>query len=91
MLAGSGVGALVAALIDTGIDNTFIRQVAEQIQPNTSAIFVLVRKGNEEMVKRELERFAVRLIETEIDSQQVQAIQAAVDNLPNVPRESDPQ
>jgi uncharacterized membrane protein len=90
LLAGSGVGALVAALIDTGIDNAFIQRVAEEIQPNTSAIFVLVRKGDEEMVKRELERFAVRLSETEIDSQHVQAIQAAVDNLPSAPSESEP-
>ncbi|MFN7208848.1 MAG: DUF1269 domain-containing protein [Aggregatilineales bacterium] len=91
LLAGSGVGALVAALIDTGIDNAFIRRVAEEIQPNSSAIFVLVRKGDEEMVKRELERFAVRLSETEIDTRQVEAIQAAVDNLPSLPREGDPQ
>lgn len=91
LLAGSSVGALVAALIDTGIDNAFIQRVAEEIQPNTSAIFVLVRKGDEEMVRRELERFAVRLSETEVDTQHVQAIESAVDSLPRAPHEGDPQ
>ncbi|PJF36437.1 MAG: hypothetical protein CUN49_05495 [Candidatus Thermofonsia Clade 1 bacterium] len=85
LLAGSGVGALVAALIDTGVDNHFIRQVAEALQPNTSAIFVLARKGDEEMIRHELARFATRMIETEIDSQHVEAIQATVDNLPSTP------
>lgn len=91
LLAGSGVGALVAALIDSGIDNTFIRQVAEAVQPNTSALFVLARKGEIEMIARELQRFATRLIETDVDTEQVAAIQEAVDNLPNIPREGDPQ
>src|SRR6185503_19269539 len=41
---GAGAGALSGSLADYGIDDDFIRQIAETLQPNTSALFVLVRK-----------------------------------------------
>ena len=41
---GAGRGALLESLMDYGINDTFIRQLAETLQPNTSALFVLVGK-----------------------------------------------
>ncbi|MBO9310089.1 MAG: DUF1269 domain-containing protein [Chloroflexi bacterium] len=73
-----------------GAERARIQRAAEEIQPDASAIFVLVRKGDEEMVKRELERFAARLSEIEIDTQRVQAIRTAVDNLLSAPSEGEP-
>ena len=42
--AGAGAGALSGALADYGIDDDFIKSLGEQIGPDTSALFVLLRK-----------------------------------------------
>src|SRR3954452_2338559 len=38
---GAGFGALAGGLSDVGIDDSFIRRMREEIQPGTSALFVL--------------------------------------------------
>jgi Protein of unknown function (DUF1269) len=47
-LVGAGSGALSGSLVDYGIDDNFIRSLAETLQPDTSALFVLVRKAQQE-------------------------------------------
>jgi uncharacterized membrane protein len=41
LAVGAGVGALTGSLTDVGIDDSFIRRVRDEIQPGTSALFVL--------------------------------------------------
>ena len=54
---GAGAGALSGKLADYGIDDDFIRSIGETLQPNTSALFVLLRKVQPEKVLDELKRF----------------------------------
>jgi uncharacterized membrane protein len=66
-LAGMAVGGLIAAgsgalsgrLVDYSIEDDFIRRIRETLQPNTSALFVLVRKAQPEKVLSECRAFAV--------------------------------
>ena len=51
---GAGAGALSGKLADYGINDDFIRSVAEAVQPNTSALFILVRKAQPEKVLAEM-------------------------------------
>jgi uncharacterized membrane protein len=41
MAVGAGMGALAGSMTDVGIDDDFIKRTREQIQPGTSALFVL--------------------------------------------------
>src|SRR4051812_9890912 len=41
MAIGAGMGALTGSLTDVGIDDDFIRRMRDEIQPGTSALFVL--------------------------------------------------
>jgi uncharacterized membrane protein len=41
MAVGAGVGALSGALADVGIDDDFIASLRAEIQPGTSALFVM--------------------------------------------------
>src|SRR3954469_21123185 len=56
-LVGAGAGALSGSLVDYGIDDNFIRSLAETLQPNTSALFVLIRKAQPDKVLQELSGF----------------------------------
>jgi hypothetical protein len=51
---GAGAGALSGSLMDYGIDDNFIRELSDTLKPDTSAIFVLVRKVQAEKVLSEL-------------------------------------
>ena len=41
MAVGAAAGALTGSMADVGIDDEFIKQVRDQVQPGTSALFLL--------------------------------------------------
>ncbi|OSI67450.1 MULTISPECIES: DUF1269 domain-containing protein [Bradyrhizobium] len=75
---GAGAGALSGKLADYGIDDDFIRSVGSNIPPNSSALFVLVRKVQPEKVLEELKRFKGRVIRSSLSPEQEARLQAAL-------------
>lgn len=75
---GVGAGALSGSLADYGIDDNFITSIAETLQPNTSALFVLVRKAQPEKVLAEMSRFRGRVIRSSLSPEQESRLQAAL-------------
>jgi uncharacterized membrane protein len=75
---GAGAGALSGSLVDYGINDDFIRQIGETLQPNTSALFVLVRKAQPEKVLAELSGFRGRVIRSSLSPEQEAQLQAAL-------------
>lgn len=57
LLAGATAGALSGKLGDIGVDDDFIKEVREAIEPGNSALFLLTREGNLERIKEELSDF----------------------------------
>jgi uncharacterized membrane protein len=76
--SGGLSGALWGSLVDYGIDDAFIRQIAETLQPNTSALFVLVRKAQPEKVLSELTQFRGRVLRSSLSPEQEARLQAAL-------------
>jgi uncharacterized membrane protein len=75
MAIGAGMGALTGSMTDVGIDDAFIRRMREEIQPGTSALFVLSSGAVMDRVK---ERFAGQqmvLVETNLSHEQEQKLQ----------------
>jgi uncharacterized membrane protein len=77
-LIGAGSGALSGSLVDYGIDDNFIRQIADTLQPNTSALFVLVRKVQPEKVLAELSQFRGRVLRSSLAPEQEARLQSAL-------------
>lgn len=75
---GAGSGALSGKLADYGIDDDFVRSLAETMQPDTSALFVLVRKAQPEKVLRELSRFEGRVLRSSLSPDQERRLQDAL-------------
>lgn len=75
---GAGAGALSGSLADYGIDDGFIRQIGESLQPNTSALFILVRKAQPEKVLSEMSRFRGRVIRSSLSPENEARLQAAL-------------
>ncbi len=63
---GAGAGAVSGKLTDIGIDDNFIKQLAETIRPGTSALFVLVRKATPDKVLERLKDFKGKILKTSL-------------------------
>lgn len=75
---GAGAGAVVGALSDVGIDDQFMRDVAEALSPSTSALFVLVRVGAQDKVLEALSGTGGKLLKTSLTHADEQRLQAAL-------------
>lgn len=69
-LVGAGVGAISGKLSDIGIDDAFMKNLAESFQPGTSAVFLLVRAATPDKLIAHLEAYRGKgqLLQTSLTS-----------------------
>ncbi|MGY1643603.1 DUF1269 domain-containing protein [Geodermatophilus sp. SYSU D00703] len=70
MAIGAGMGALTGSLTDVGIDDSFIRRMRDEIQPGTSALFVLSSDAVVDKVRQAFEGQEMVLVESNLSSDQ---------------------
>lgn len=75
---GAGLGALSGKLTDYGIDDKFAKQIAATLQPNTSAIFILVRQATVDKVVPELAQYGGTILQTSLPDETEQKLQEAL-------------
>jgi uncharacterized membrane protein len=75
---GAGAGALSGSLTDYGINDDFIRSVGQTIPPNSSALFILVRKVQPEKVLAELSDVKGKVLRTSLSPDQEKKLQEAL-------------
>jgi uncharacterized membrane protein len=63
---GAGAGAVSGSLTDIGISNEFMKQCGETLKPETSALFVLVRKATPDKVLEQLKQFKGKVLKTSL-------------------------
>jgi uncharacterized membrane protein len=63
---GAGAGALSGKLADIGINDDFMKGLGETLTPNTSALFVLVRKATPDKVLEGLKGFKGKVLQTSL-------------------------
>jgi uncharacterized membrane protein len=66
LVAGVATGAVAGALTDVGIDDSFMRQFAQTMQPGSSALFVLLRKTTPDKLLDELRPFEGQVLKTSL-------------------------
>jgi uncharacterized membrane protein len=70
MAIGAGMGALTGSMTDVGIDDAFIRRMRDEIQPGTSALFVLSSGAVVDKVKDAFRGQEMTLVETNLSHEQ---------------------
>ena len=70
MAIGAGMGALTGSMGDVGIDDAFIKRMRAEIQPGTSALFVLSSGAVMDKVKDEFAGQPMMLVETNLTHEQ---------------------
>jgi len=76
---GVGAGALSGSLTDYGINDDFIKSIAQTIPNNSSALFILVRKAQPEKVLAELSGVHGKVLRTSLSPDQEKRLQEALE------------
>jgi len=66
MAIGAAAGALSGALSDVGLDDAFMKKLAETLKPGTAALCVLIRSMTPDKVTEEIQKFGGTVIKTNL-------------------------
>lgn len=78
MAAGAAVGGLIGRAAKPGIDGGFVKEVSEQLQPGTAALFALVTYGTAAQISAVFRPYEGRVIQTSLDPELEQSIRDAL-------------
>ena len=78
MAIGASAGAISGALTDVGIDDRFMKELAETMKPNSSVLFALVRKVSPERVLEELKGTGGKVLRTNLSHEDEARLQQAI-------------
>ena len=75
---GAGAGAVSGALTDFGIDDKFMKSLADALQPGNAALFLLIRKMTADKVFEDLRGAGGTVLRTSLDHSKEQALRDAL-------------
>jgi len=77
LAVGAVVGGLAGKFTDIGVDDNFIKEVGNSIEPGNSAIFLLVRRSVADKIIPELSQFNGRIIHTSLSKEAEERLREA--------------
>lgn len=69
LLVGAATGAIAVKLANLGIDEQFVKDLSAQLQPNSSAIFILVRKVSPDKVIAAIRPYGGTILQTTLSQE----------------------
>src|SRR5262249_23122076 len=78
MAVGAAAGAVSGALTDVGINDQFMKELAETMKPGSSTLFVLVRKATPDKVLEEMQGTGGKVLRTSLSHEDEAKLQAAL-------------
>ena len=78
MAVGAGFGALFGKLADNGIDKAFQQQVRDELQPGTSALFLVIEKATPDKAVAALSKFGGTVIKSSLSEETERQLQEAL-------------
>lgn len=78
MAMGAAAGAASGALSDVGIDDKFMKELADGMRPGGSALFTLIRKSTPDRVLEEVKGSGGKILKTSLTHEDEAKLQAAL-------------
>ncbi|HSS57717.1 MAG TPA: DUF1269 domain-containing protein [Solirubrobacteraceae bacterium] len=78
MAIGGATGAATGAMTDVGVDDDFMKQLGEKLQPGGAAIFVLVRQSTPDKVLPRISQYGGEVIHSSLSAQAEETLQEAL-------------
>ena len=79
-LFGALMGALFAKGRDLGIDNKFIKDVGDSLDPEQSALFILVVEATQDKVLPEMAKFGGTVYQTSLSNEDEETLKKALEH-----------
>jgi uncharacterized membrane protein len=78
LVGGVAAGGIVGALKDYGLDDAFVKEVSQWVQPETSALFLLVKDAKADEVLEKLRPHGAIVLTTTLAPEQEKRLQQAL-------------
>ncbi|GAA1020606.1 membrane protein [Acrocarpospora pleiomorpha] len=78
MAVGAATGAAVGAMSDVGVNDKFMKDLAEGLKPGAAALFLLIDKSTPDKVIPQLAPYGGRIIHTSLSQDQEDQLKHAV-------------
>jgi uncharacterized membrane protein len=78
MALGAAAGGASGALVDYGVNDSFMKELGQQLAPGSSAVIVLVHEVTPDKVLPRIEKFGGKVMHTSLDEQTEQRLQEAL-------------
>ena len=78
LAVGAAAGAISGALADVGIEDGFMKQLAQTLKAGTAALCVLVRRATPDKVLDEIKGFGGTVLKTSLSHEDETKLQAAL-------------
>ena len=77
LAVGAVTGALTGKLSDYGIDDDFIKEVGDTVEPGHSALFLMVADWTEDKVLDEITQYDAKVLRTSLSNEDEEKLKAA--------------
>lgn len=77
---GALLGAALGKAVDIGIDNKFIKEVGDSLDPGGSALFLLVMQATPDKALAELEKYGGQVFQTSLSAEDEAHLRAALEH-----------
>ncbi len=75
---GAASGAAAGALTDVGVDDKFMKELGEKLQPGNAAVFVLVRQSTPDKVLPRISQYGGEVIHSSLSLEAEETLQEAL-------------
>jgi len=79
MVTGAGLGTVIGALKEVGIDDDFMKDIATHLKPGTSALFILAKRARPDKIVGELKRYGGKILQTSLSHGDETRLRAAIE------------
>src|ERR1700754_398387 len=80
MAIGAATGAATGALTDVGVDDNFMKDLGEKLQPGGAAVIVLISRSTPDKVLPEIAQFGGEVIQTSLDNDAEQRLRHVLES-----------
>jgi uncharacterized membrane protein len=79
MAIGAASGAAAGAMTDYGVDDNFLKELGERLEPGNAAVLVLVREATRDKALPEISKYGGHVIQSSLSNEQEAALQEMLD------------
>jgi len=78
MAVGAAAGGAAGAVTDVGVDDRFMKELGEKLEPGSAALIVLVQRSTPDKVIPEIQPYGGEVLQSSLSNEAEQQLQAAL-------------